>query len=400
MIELTVHGSSTACRAAASTGRGVAEELEQSAATVRRTNCGSWSGAAAEGYRATARDAASALTGLADGITPACRALDDFAGALDVVRSDLARVRTLASGAGLAVSGDTVLPPSGGGEMTEEQAAEHDRKVRAYDEAFAIAQDARAKERDAHSRLVDAMLDSNGDGLVENLLEKLGLLPPDGMDGIAAGGYALGLAGLGFGGLAGWMAQGALGVWQPKFRDAQGRWVWGTNKGWTPLERLRLSLRSGAAARDWRALPHQSANMARWETAGAWANRAGGVVTGITSAWSQWDADADDPSLDTGERVDRAATKGVLSGAGAWGGASAGAWAGGAIGTAIFPGVGTVVGGAIGGLVGGAIGGFAGSELADTVNEQWDGAVHAAGDAVDAIGDGLSDVGDAISFWD
>lgn len=412
MIELTVHGSAAACRTAAQSARDAASTLEAQVSTVRHATCDSWTGGAAEGYRGRIADAASALADLVDRIEPACRALDDFAGELDVVTARMADVRSRSAGAGLVISGDAVLPPSGGGgEMTVAEADAHDAKVRAYNEAFDIAQEARGKEREAHSRLVDAMEASNGDGWLENLVERLQLLPPDSMDGVAAAGYVVGLAGLGFGGLAGWMSQGVLGMWQPKFRNARGSWVWGTNKGWTPLQRLRLSLRPGASARDWRALPHQSANLGRWETAGRWANRAGGLVTGLTSGWSQWDADADDPSLDTGERVDRAATKGAGAGLGAWGGASAGAWAGGAIGTAILPGVGTVVGGAVGGLVGGAVGAYAGSELADVVNEQWDGAVHAVGDAVDAVGDGLSeagdaigeglsDAGDALTFWD
>lgn len=128
--------------------------------------------------------------------------------------------------------------------------------MKAYNEAFGIAEDARTKEREAHDRAVSAMQASNGDELVQDVLEKLGLLPPDGMDAVGAGGYVAGLTGRGLGGLAGWMSHGVLGVWQPKFLSARGSWVWGSKQGWSRWQRFTLSMRPGAAARDWRALPH------------------------------------------------------------------------------------------------------------------------------------------------
>jgi hypothetical protein len=400
MIELTVYGDPAALRTAADAGRSAVGELEQCSGCIRRADCGSWTGAAAETYRDNMRDASTALTDLADRIEPACRALDDLAGTIAAVKSELASARDVAAAAGLTVTAEAVQPPSAGGAMTPEQTTAYDRQVTAYNEAVRIADGARSKERDGHTRAVDAMNQSNGDGLVENILEKLGLAPPDGMGGVTGAGYLFGLGGLAFGGAADWMSKGVLGMWQPKFKNASGRWVWGTNHGWSPMDRLRLSLRRGAADRDWKALPNKAASLRRWETAGKWVGRAGGVATALTSGWEQWSADADDPSLDTGERVDRAATKGTTTGAGAYAGASAGAWAGGAIGTAIFPGPGTVIGGAVGGLVGGAIGGFAGSELGDAVNDKWDGAVHAAGDAAESAGHALSEAGDKLSFWD
>ena len=401
MIELRVYGDPAACRAAAEEGARVAKVVDDNAATLRRTTCDSWTGAAANGYRRQIADASAALADIGGRITPACRALEDFAGELEVVRNRMAEVRSIAGAAGLTVSGDVVYPPAGGeAEMSQAQVDAFNAKVRAYNEAFGVAEGARSKEREAHGRVTSAMTASNGDGIVQNLFERLGLLPPDGMDAVTGAGYMLGLGGLGFGGVAGWMQHGVLGVWQPKFRNAKGSWVWGTNNGWSRTQRLGLSLRPGAAKRDWRALPHQSASRGRWATASRWAGRAGGVVTGLTSGWSQWQADADDPTLDTGERVDRAATTAAATGLTAWGGATGGAWAGGAIGTAICPGVGTVVGGAIGGVVGGAIGAYAGSEFAEAVNEQWDGAVHALGDGLEAAGDGLSEVGDTLTFWD
>lgn len=394
MIDLTVYGDPAALRTAADAGRLAAGELEQCSASVRRADCGSWTGAAGDAYRTDMHDTSTALTALADRIEPACRALDDLAGTIAAVKAELASARDVAAAAGLAVSAEAVQPPAAAdGAATPEQSTAYDKQVTAYNEAVRIADGARSKERDGQTRAVDAMNQSSGDGLVENILEKLGLVPPDGMDGITGAGYLFGLGGLAFGGAADWMSKGVLGMWQPKFKNASGRWVWGTNRGWSAMDRLRLSMRPGAASRDWKPLPHKAATLRRWETAGKWVGRAGGVATALTSGWEQWNADADDPSLDTGERADRAATKGAATGIGAYGGASAGMSIGGVIGTAIFPGPGTVIGGAVGGLVGGAIGGFAGSELGDVVNDKFDGAVHAAGD-------GLSKAADKLSFWD
>lgn len=413
MIDLTVYGDPGACRAAAREGRTVARAVSRAPQRLAAATCDSWTGPAGEGYRDTISDLRGALGDLEDRITPSVEALETFAGELDVVRSRLASVRSTAASAGLSISGDVIQPPADltGADLTPAQVDAHDAKVTAYNTAFAAAEDARTKESEAHEHLVSAMTASNGDGWLENLLEKLGLAPPDGMDSVTGAGYLLGLGGLGFGGLAGWMSKGALGIWQPKFLNTQGAWVWGSNQGWSPLQRLGLSLRNGAAARDFRPLPYQAGNVGRWQTAGKWAGRAGTAVTAVTSAWTQWQSDSDDPSLDTGERVDRAATTGASTAAGAWAGAEGGAWVGGAIGTAICPGAGTVIGGAVGGLVGGAVGAYAGSELAGVVNEQWDGAVHAVGDgidaagdalgdAADATGDALGDAADAVTFWD
>ena len=401
MIELTVHGSPVACRAAAADGRRIAGAVDDSLAKLRGAEADGWVGDAGDAYRAGLGRLTSSGTDLSDRIEPACRALEDFAGELEVVITAMSGVRAHAAGAGLVVTADGVHPPSSpAGLLNQVLADAYEAKVAAWEECVSRAEAARTKERGAHAHLVAAMSQANGDGWLENLLEVLGLAPPDGMDGVTGAGYLLGLGGLGFGGLGAWMSHGVLGMWQPKFLNANGSWVFGTNQGWSRLDRLRLSLRPGAAARDWRALPNQSANLMRWENAGKWANRAGGAVTALTTGWSQWQADADDPSLDTGERVDRAVTTGASSAAGALAGAEGGAWAGGAIGTAICPGVGTVVGGAVGGLVGGAVGAYAGSELANVVNEQWDGAAHAVGDALGSAGEGLADMGDTLTFWD
>lgn len=234
------------------------------------------------------------------------------------------------------------------------------------------------------------------------VLRKLGFLPPEDADPVGYGKYGWGLGALAFGRYVDWKKRIGSGVWQPKFQNSRGSWVWGTNKGYSPWQRFTLSLRPGASSRDWRALPNQATTRNGWSTAGKWVGRAGTVITAGVSAWNQWNEDADDPTLDTGERVDRAATKGATTAAGAWAGAQGGAWLGGAIGTAICPGVGTVIGGAVGGLIGGAIGAWGGGEIGDWINDSFDGAVHGIADGAEAVADGAKDavgwVGSKLGF--
>jgi len=56
-----------------------------------------------------------------------------------------------------------------------------------------------------------------------------------------------------------------------------------------------------------------------------YAGRAGTAVSFGVDAYQQWQKDSKDPSIGTGEKVTRAATKGAVSAGGAWAGAEAGA---------------------------------------------------------------------------
>ncbi len=390
-----MYGEPAACRAAALDGRRVATRVGDAVSRVRRAGSSSsaaWEGIAGDQFRGALSDAKRQLDDLRQRITPACSALDTFADELDVVNNDLADVRGIAAAAGLATAGDTISPPAAvGGHLDQAQADAYDAKVKAYNRALQQAEAARSKEREAHARLGSAMTTSSGDGWLENLLQKLGFAPPEGNDAVDGAAWALGLGGLSFGVASSTMLKGVLQVFQPR---SAGQWA--SLTGMSFWQRLAAAGKGDS----WRAKAYQAATRDRWATAGKWSTRVGTVVTAGTSAWDQWKADADNPSLDQGERVDRAATKGASTAAGAYVGAEAGAWAGGAIGTAICPGVGTVVGGAVGGLVGGFAGSSAGGWVGDQLNNAYDGVGHAAADAVHTLGDAAGDVGDAISFWD
>jgi uncharacterized protein YukE len=394
VIELTVHGDPAACRAAAEDARAAARTIEGSLDTLHHAQSSStsaWEGAAGDGFRSRLTDTAGDLSELKGRIAPASQALDTFADELDVVKNALADVRAAATAAGLSVSGDTITPPSTPeAEADQGEVDAYNVKVKVYNHAFEQAEAARTKETKAHTSLGSAMTASNGDGWFENLMEELGFAPPDGMDPVDDTAWLLGLGGLGFGVASGTMLKGVLQVFQP--RTAVG---FGSTEGMNYWQRLAAATKSDS----WRAKAYQAATRDKWASAGKWATRAGSVVTAATSGWDQWKADADDPSLDTGERVDRAATKGASTAAGAYVGAEAGAWAGGAIGTAICPGIGTVIGGAAGGLIGGFAGSSAGAWVGDELNNAYDGIGHAAADVADKAGDVASDVGDAVTFW-
>ncbi|WP_019545359.1 hypothetical protein [Streptomyces sulphureus] len=156
----------------------------------------------------------------------------------------------------------------------------------------------------------------------------------------------------------------------------------------TVLGRTRQALDS----RNFVPKANRAVQHSRWATAGKWAGGIGNVVGGATSAYGQWTDDTG-RGYHTGERVGRAATRGLGVGLGGWGGAAAGAKLGGAIGTAVGGPVGTVVGGFVGGAVGGIVGSGVGNEAADY-------AVDLGGKLVDGVGNGLGKVGDKLKFWD
>lgn len=87
------------------------------------------------------------------------------------------------------------------------------------------------------------------------------------------------------------------------------------------------------------------------------------LADGVLSAKDQWERDAINPQIGTGERVARATTMGAATAGVGWTGAWVGAKAGAFIGTFGGPigiATGTVIGGIIGGIVGSAAGGWLG----------------------------------------
>lgn len=398
VLDLTVHGDPAACRHAAAAAGDVRAAVTRVEGQVRHaaTSTGSWQGRAAAAFEARADRARRDLRGLDDRIGALERALGDFAGELTTVETRMADARRVAVAGGVGVTPTGLVRPVAPDTMHAGAVEFHDRAVEAWNEAVEIASGARQKEREAHQHLATGVRDSTGDGFLTDLLQRLGVLPPDFADGDDVGTYLFGLGGLGFGAGASWMVHGRYGVFQP--RASHGRF--GTARGMTFWQRARAA----ADPDSFHARSHGASARNAWSSAGKWAGRAGGAVTALSAGWNQWQADADGPSMGDAERGARAATVATTTTGGALLGAKGGAWVGGAVGTAICPGVGTVVGGVVGGLVGGAVGGFAGSELGQTVvdgvGDFAEDASDWAGEALSSAGDTLSDAGDALTFWD
>ena len=401
VLDTQVHGDPGACTAAASAAATVGTAIHdaEGAATRARSLAGRWQGQAGAAFEAQVGTTIGDLARLAGRVTAIGDGLTDFAGELTVVRDRMAHARSVAAAGGVVVTGTDVHRPVPPATMSQGQVDAYNDTVQAWNEAVEIADGARTKEAEAHQNLADAIARSTGDGVVEDLLERLGLLPPDFADGDDLASYLLGLGGLGFGAASSYMVASRYGVFQPR---VAGRFTSPASLGF--WDRLR----AGGSSDGFHARPYTAGARNWWGTAGKVSGYGGTALTAGFAAWNQWQADADDPSLSDAERGARAGTVGVSTAAGAWAGAEAGAWAGGAIGTAICPGVGTAIGGVAGGLVGGAVGGFVGSEVGqatmDAVGDATDATVDFIGDTAGDVGDWASDTGgdlvDAATFWD
>ncbi|GAB2453126.1 hypothetical protein GCM10027062_37280 [Nocardioides hungaricus] len=403
VLDTRVYGDAAACRAAASSAAGVRSALagaESSSADARSTASGSWQGRAGAAFEGRMDVLVADLRTLTDRIETIEGGLTDFAGELTVVEEQMASARSTAAAGGVAVSGTDITRPVAPEQLSQGQVDAFNAKVEAWNQAVEIADGARVKETEAHDRLGAKISASTGDGFIEDLLQRLGLLPPDFADGDDVGAYLVGLGGLGFGAATSYLVASRYGRFQPRI---DGRFA--SPYGLTFGERFRAGLTPG---RSFHANPYQAGTRGAWTTAGRWAGRVGTVATAGFAGWNQWQADADDPSISGVERGARATTVGLSAAGGAWAGAQGGAWLGGAIGTAIFPGAGTAIGGVAGGLIGGAVGGFVGSEFGMAVmggvGDATEATVDAIGDAGGAVadwaGDTAGNVADAVTFWD
>ena len=401
LLDTQVYGDPAACSAAAGAVGGVRTAVSdaESEAGKARSLASSWRGQAGAAFEARLDATIKDLAGLGERLTAMESALSDFAGELTVVRGRMAHARAVASAGGVSVTGTDVHRPVAPDVLSQGQAGAFDAKAAAWNEAVGIAEAARTKETEAHDHLRDGLARTTGDGFLEDLLERLGLLPADFADGDDVGAYLLGLGGLGFGAATGYLVSSRYGIFQPRvagrFASPAGLGFWGR-------------LRAGASSDSFHARPYTAGARDWWGRAGKIGGYAGTALTGGFAAWNQWQADADDPSLSDANKAGRAGAMGVSTAAGAWAGAEAGAWAGGAIGTAICPGIGTAIGGVAGGLIGGAAGGFAGSEVGQevmgAVGDATEATVGWVGDTAGDVGDWAADTGgdvvDAVTFWD
>jgi hypothetical protein len=404
VLDLHVDGSAPSCRgdadhfATLADRSGAAVDALTPAIGDLRS---SWSGEAATAADSRLLAVRDGLAALESSAGQARDTLRTFADQLDVVVDRMASVRARAVAAGLVVSGATVrLPSAPPDDAPATSLLRFETKTGVFADLVDDVRDARAVELQAHAALVSSLESATSDGALVRLLQGAGLLPTDGSPAaLAAFGLSGGLLALGWG--SAWSTSVTNGRFLPTGRHAA---LNGYESGWfRPLWMGGNAIRA-ANPDNWVPAASSSSAFTQWRTAGTWAGRAGTAVSFGISAYDQWQEDADDPSMGTGERVARSTTMGASTAAGGWAGAWAGTQVGATIGTAVGGPIGTVVGGAVGGIVGGVIGSGVGQAAGDWLVENtgpilsdiggW------TGDRWDDAGDALSDLGDALTFWD
>ena len=358
MIDTRVHGDPAACEAAATSLAGIKRTVDGVAddvVAVSRDAADDWDGVSGASFADRVRQAGTKLDDLATEVDQVRLALSDFSHALASVRSGIADARADAAAAGLSLTTDGIQPPPRPAPDADgATVAAYNHKVNAYNACVTTVIGQRESEGAAHAALTSALA-ARSTGPVEWFLAKLGFVPRDGsnVSDLVLFGTAQGLK------YSGWAAK-LLRATDIRFAP---RWPSGRFR---PIGDMSVWQRmwAGRSGSSWVGQPYQAATAARWATFGKWAGRAGTVVSFATSAWGQWSEDADDPSMETGERVARATTVGVTTAAGGW----AGAWAGAQVGAAVGS-LGGPVGAAVGGIVGGVIGGVIGSGVGEAVGD-------------------------------
>ena len=407
MIDTRVHGEPTACHSLAASLQSYESALDGTidALTAGRNETdGAWDGVASDMFTTEVTGSRSEVVTLQGRISSFRHQLVDFADSLSVVRSSFASLRTDAAAAGLAVSGESILPPTAPAPDTDDDGTYEDR-VNAYNEFVQRAEEVRTAEDAAHEQVVSASQALTAAPVIVALLQKLGFVlrstSPWGL-----GAFALGGALTGGGWAASWFTTVRYGEFRPRHPRGAPGGVGGRYRSMSDFRAQPWYRRGwdGSTPTNYQARQGMTAPRERWNGVGKWTGRLGVGLTTVTSAVDQWREDGDDPSMGTAERVTRAATQGATTGAGAWAGGLAGAKIGAGLGSLAGP-VGTVVGGIVvgtgGGVIGGGAGEWIGDQLVDVAGDVGEVVGDAAEDVGHLFGDAVGDAGDAIrDAWD
>lgn len=175
-----VQGTPESCRTTATEldklGDGV-HDVGTGLSRVRGESESCWTGEAGENFRRAMHEKGTAADDLNEATSRAKAALETFADELHTVIARMEQAREVAKGHGLVLTPTTIEPPeppppepelnTGGPGPNErpphdpqaatDAKADHERKVRGFEEAKATVDDARRKEQDAHKALESAM---------------------------------------------------------------------------------------------------------------------------------------------------------------------------------------------------------------------------------------------------
>lgn len=131
MIDTRVHGEPTACHSLAASLQSYESALDGTidALTAGRNETdGAWDGVASDMFTTEVTGLRSEVVTLQGRISSFRHQLVDFADSLSVVRSSFASLRTDAAAAGLAVSGESILPPTAPAPDTDDDGTYEDRE--------------------------------------------------------------------------------------------------------------------------------------------------------------------------------------------------------------------------------------------------------------------------------
>ncbi|HEY1571824.1 MAG TPA: hypothetical protein VGG05_10800 [Pseudonocardiaceae bacterium] len=138
----------------------------------------SWLGTAGDAFRSRIGTARQATTAAATAAHRMSTALHTFADRMATVKAEMARARSIASGAGLQVSGDSIQEPTpppappaacytpqATAAIAQQQAAaeaKYRRQLRAYRQAEQLVNEARRQEQTAHQDVTEAADEERG----------------------------------------------------------------------------------------------------------------------------------------------------------------------------------------------------------------------------------------------
>ncbi|HEY3749488.1 MAG TPA: hypothetical protein VGL80_09835 [Pseudonocardiaceae bacterium] len=168
-LDLRVAGDVDSVRGTATGMSALGDSIDDAGAGFGQASAESesmWQGPAADAFRSRIGTAKQATTQVVAATRRMSDALHVFADRMAKVKAEIARAESVAAGAGLDVSGDTITPPTpppapaaacytpaGAAQVMHEQAvaqAKYRRQVRAYQQAERILQQARKDEQTAH----------------------------------------------------------------------------------------------------------------------------------------------------------------------------------------------------------------------------------------------------------
>jgi uncharacterized protein YukE len=168
-LDLRVDGDVDSVRGTATGMSALGDSIDDAGAGFGQASAESeslWQGPAADAFRTRIGTAQQATAQVVAATRRMSDALHVFADRMAKVKAEIARARSIAEGAGLEVSGDTIAPPkppppppaacytpAGAAQVLHEQAAaqaKYRRQVKAYQQAEQILQQARKDEQTAH----------------------------------------------------------------------------------------------------------------------------------------------------------------------------------------------------------------------------------------------------------